>query len=107
MLRLNNAKGQARLWLRFNNAHERPAVLLMGPRGTIRLVLMVDRDRPRVAAFPPSSRKRHEVVFTEFGKGTEEPKAWARATRAAAANKRPAFDRAALDCGFFSVDLVS
>jgi hypothetical protein len=102
-VRLNNAKGQQRLRLHVG-ANDMTSMLFMGTGGSPRIMLAIDHDRPHVMIFPRGARNRSVVAAVPFGK-TGEPRAWSRARRAARANKRAAFEGAALDAGFLTPEL--
>lgn len=103
-IRLNNVRGLARLILTVRDDDERPSVVLYGKRGQLRLTILLDEDRPHIIVFPKAGSRRHDVEAMPFGK-KKTPRAWSRASRAAEAGNRKAFDRAARDCGFLTPDL--
>ncbi|MDO8475031.1 MAG: hypothetical protein Q7W02_02345 [Candidatus Rokubacteria bacterium] len=104
VVKFNDAKGRQRLRVHIGPG-DTPAVFLTGATGLPRISLMVDRDHPRVILFPRGARHRSVVAGVPFPK-IPEPRAWARAMRAARSNKRAAFETAALDAGFLTPELL-
>jgi hypothetical protein len=103
MVRLNDATGRQRLRVHVGPG-DMSSVMLLGPGGLPRITLVIDRDRPRLIVFPRGARHRSMVALVPFHK-QPEPRAWARAMRAARGNKRPAFEGAALDAGFLTPEM--
>jgi hypothetical protein len=103
-LRLNNAKGQARVCFKVVSDDEAPMILLTDSRGHPRIMLTVHHDRPHIHVMRRGARRRYIVPAVPFGKdGT--PASWRRVQRAARDNDPTAFDRAALDSGFMDFEI--
>jgi hypothetical protein len=102
-IRLNDVKGRNRLRLHVGPG-DTPSVAFMGPQGRLRIVFMVDGDRPHLSVCPRGARKRSVIVGVPFNK-LAEPAAWSRVLRAGKGNRRAAFESAARDAGFVTPEL--
>jgi hypothetical protein len=102
-LRLNNAAGHPRLQI-YVSDDSRAGITMLDARGRLRISLLVDRGHPRLSVVRPGSRKHDVVATTPFSKAIPR-RAWGRAVRAAEANQRTAFEKAAMACGFLSLEL--